>query len=58
MRRTIKEIFARSVILANKDMRIKIRDLESYLETQYLIEEVQLTCNINSQVLSLNILSL
>lgn len=57
MKRAIKEIFVRSVILANKDMRLKIQDLESRLETQYLIEEAQEQC-LKSNVLSLNILSL
>jgi hypothetical protein len=41
MKRAIKEIFVRSVILANKDMRLKIEDKELILETQYIIEEAQ-----------------
>ncbi len=56
MRKTLKEMFARNVILANKDMRLKIQDLEAHLETQYIIEEAFLVRQ--SEVLSLNILSL
>ena len=40
MSRTIKEMFIRSVIIANRKMQDeRLRDIECYLETCYYIEE-------------------
>lgn len=43
MTKTLKEIFVKCVVFANKDMRDSIESLELILEAEYLIEEVQET---------------
>jgi hypothetical protein len=42
MNRTIKEMFIRSVVIANRKMQDeRLRDIECYLETCYYIEEAE-----------------
>ena len=42
MNRTIKEIFIRSVVIANRNMQDeRLHDIECYLETCYYIEEAE-----------------
>lgn len=39
-KKTLKEIFVRSVIIANRNMQDeRLRDIEIFLETCYMIEE-------------------